>query len=69
MQEPILQKINKIGELKFPLKWIISLIIIILIILYFCNQIELFEKLLLLLVPFLIGTSVKVGYLALGGLV
>jgi hypothetical protein len=61
--------INKVGELKFPLKWVISFIIVILIVLYFCNQIELFEKLLMMLVPFLIGTSVKVVYYSLIGLV
>ena len=52
--------INAIGELHINIKWVVSFLILLLVVLYFCNQLELFEKLLLMLVPFLIGTSVKI---------
>jgi hypothetical protein len=51
---------KKISDIHIPLKHIISAIIVLLIICYFFKEKPLFEDLLKLLVPFLIGTSVKI---------
>jgi hypothetical protein len=48
-----------------PLRYIIAFLILTLIICYFLKEQALFEKLLMILVPFLIGTSVKLTYLLL----
>ena len=66
MKETLTSAINKIGEFHINLKYIIAFIIILLIVLYFCKEQELFDRLLMLLVPFLIGTSVKVSMITLG---
>lgn len=49
-----------------PLKAVILFLITLLIVLYFFNEQELFDRLLMILVPFIIGTSVKVGLISLG---
>lgn len=61
--------ISKIAKAHIPLKYLIFYIIILLIILYFCKEQDLFEKLLMILVPFLIGSSVKLSCLCLTGMV
>ena len=63
------ENINKIGELKIPFKYILAFIAILLICLYSYKETELFEKLLMLIIPFLIGTSVKVAYILFGAVV
>jgi hypothetical protein len=62
-------ELNKIGEAHVPLKWIITFLIVLLIILYFCNENQLFEDMIRLLIPFLIGASVKVAYYSLTSMV
>ena len=66
MKEQIKHTINKIGEFHINLKWIIAFIIILLIVCYFLKEQALFERLLMILVPFLIGASVKVSMITLG---
>jgi len=61
--------IKKIGELHIPLKYIIAFLILVLIVCYFFKEQVLFERILMILIPFLIGSSVKVGLLALQVLV
>jgi glucan phosphoethanolaminetransferase (alkaline phosphatase superfamily) len=54
------EQVKKIYHSHVPLKHIIAAIIVLLIVLYFFKEKVLFEDLLKILVPFLIGTSVKV---------
>lgn len=52
--------LKKISNIHIPIKYIVSFLIILLIIFYYCKEQVLFEDLLKILVPFLIGTSVKI---------
>jgi glucan phosphoethanolaminetransferase (alkaline phosphatase superfamily) len=65
----IQNSINKIGELNISLKWIITFLITLLIVCYFFKEQVLFEDLLKILVPFLVGASMKVSYYFVAGLV
>jgi len=61
--------ITKITTAHIPLKYLIFFIIILLIIFYFFKEQNLFEKLLMMLVPFMIGSSIKLSYLCIASMV
>jgi hypothetical protein len=63
------EHLNKMTNTHVPLKHLIFYIILLLIVLFFFKEQKLFETLLMMLVPFLIGTSVKVSLITLGILV
>lgn len=55
----LVDDINAIGNLHITVKWFVCFLVTLLVILYFINPIDLFSKLLMILIPFLIGTSVN----------
>lgn len=61
--------INKIGNITISLKMIVTFLITLLIVFYFFKEQVLFEDLLKILVPFLVGASMKVSYYFIAGLV
>jgi hypothetical protein len=65
----IKKKVEKIGNIHIQIKYIVASLIFLLIICYFFKEQVLFEDLLKMLVPFLIGASVKVAYYFLPSLV
>lgn len=65
----IKKQVEKIGNIHIPIKYIVASLIFLLVICYFFKEQVLFEDLLKILIPFLIGTSVKVAYYFLPSLV
>jgi hypothetical protein len=56
----MVENLKKISGIHINIKYIVAFIIVLLIVLYYCKEKILFEDLLKMLVPFLIGTAVKV---------
>jgi hypothetical protein len=58
--------IKKVSDVHIPLKHLLIYVAVLLIILYFFKEQELFDRILMMLIPFIIGINAKVGLSALG---